>query len=206
MITLTVNAQWRITPEIGININTDQYASTKAGLHIGASVAYDIPSSSFFGLKSGLFLEQRNSSFSYFFYIVDQNPEDLTLYSADYSFNRFYMKLPVLADFHWNVGQVRMEVSVGPYVAVGVGGNTKYILYYHDADYNLSLTEKGKNDFFADQRRFDWGMTAAFSVEYKRFVCTLSEDLGYGKQFKGQYRDGIRPYYHTFSLSVGYRF
>ena len=55
---LSVQAQWKITPEAGMNITKYKHSDAKIGYKVGAAVSYDFGKSGF-ALQSGLYYVQR---------------------------------------------------------------------------------------------------------------------------------------------------
>lgn len=121
------------------------------------------------------------------------------------SSRRDYLQLPVLARFNWKLGKdVRLHVAAGPYLAYGISGKSKYT--------KRSLTEKGYSSTddswssfgeYSSLQRFDWGLMLNAGIEIKRFTLNAAYDMGLGKEYK---HSDMGLKYHTFSITVGYRF
>ncbi|WP_165154295.1 porin family protein [Parabacteroides sp. ZJ-118] len=126
--------------------------------------------------------------------------------------HREYIQLPILARFDWQaIKDVRLHLAVGPYLAVGLGGNTTY----GEKDYPLGgrlpyNKELSWNPFnpgqgYAVVPRFDWGATIEAGIEVKRVAFKIGYDLGAGNRYEG-YAYHIDLNYHTASFTLGYTF
>lgn len=130
-----------------------------------------------------------------------------------------YLQLPVMAGYRYSIKNVRLSGALGGYVAYGIGGKTKSDIYFMSTnipvglidDYN-SLSEVNsstalevtsvQNPTFKDiYKRFDSGLTASLSAEFKRITVTGGYEFGlvnYG-------RDGDKFKNRTAFVSLGYR-
>ena len=209
---ISAQAQWKVTPEAGMNVTKYKGDAAKVGFKAGAAVSYTF-GSGWFSLQSGLYYVRRGkglSSYSEIYGIKDFDVEGIRHRSQKE--HREYIQLPILARFDWQVSKdVRLHLAVGPYLAVGLGGKVTY----EESDYSL----KGKlpynkeisyNPFnpgqgYAVAPRFDWGATIEAGIEVKRVAFKVGYDLGIDKQYKG-YAYNIGLNYHTASFTLGYTF
>lgn len=125
---------------------------------------------------------------------------------------RGYIQLPVLARFDWPVGRdARVHLAVGPYLAVGLGGEAAYgvsdyslvgkLPYNKDISYNPFNPGQG----YAAAPRLDWGAAMEAGIEVKRVAFKVGYDLGVGKRYEGYAYDmGLN--YQTLSFTLGYTF
>ena len=206
LCSLSMNAQWSVTPEVGvigfqkINYKDDWTFAPKLGLGI------EYQFSPLFSLQSGGYYMQRG----YWFDgspIMSENKEYVEIISGD--LNRHYLQIPLLAKFSWNVGDdVRLSLGAGPYMAFCIAKDVENNLTRYEVTDNNGYNYAGtslspKKNQFDHLRSFDWGLTASAGLEVKQWVVNFSYDLSLGKEYK---RDLVNPNYHTFSLSVGYKF
>ncbi|WP_287619491.1 outer membrane beta-barrel protein [Parabacteroides sp.] len=253
---ISAQAQWKVTPEAGMNVTKYKGDVAKVGFKAGAAVSYTF-GSGWFSLQSGLYYVRRGKGLLSYdeIYGTSENRyggrenTSLFLYPSFSGLNnwsygngyygngsvssdiygikdfdvegirhrsqkehREYIQLPILARFDWQVSKdVRLHLTVGPYLAVGLGGKVTY----EESDYSL----KGKlpynkeisyNPFnpgqgYAVAPRFDWGATIEAGIEVKRVAFKVGYDLGVDKQYKG-YAYNIGLNYHTASFTLGYTF
>ncbi|MDD2953211.1 MAG: porin family protein [Parabacteroides sp.] len=253
---ISVQAQWKVTPEAGMNVTKYKGDVAKVGFKAGAAVSYTF-GSGWFSLQSGLYYVQRGKGLSSYseVYGTSESPyggrinTSISLYpvSRDYlnlwgygggyggtglyyntygikdfdaegirhrsqKEHRGYIQLPILARFNWQVTKdVRLHLAAGPYLAVGVGGETNY----EESDYplegklpynkTLSWNPFDPAQGYVEAPRFDWGLTVEAGIEVKRVTFKVGYDLGLGKQYKrSAYGMGLN--YHTASFTLGYTF
>ncbi|MDH6304667.1 hypothetical protein M2459_001403 [Parabacteroides sp. PF5-5] len=225
MSSLTVlHAQWSLTPEAGITaINRAGNDDWTAGWKLGVGLEYEFNNR--FSLKSGLHYSQRGYSYNYLmpFYFSDPAME---YGSLDYVYshgdmNRHFLQIPLMAKFSFDLTKdARFNFAAGPYIGFcineswgygtwvlgeepqnpnpyhgyygnyGYGGYGGYGSYYYSSNNN-------------NRKTFDWGLSFSMGVEVKNWVMNLGYELDLGKEYRW---DSMNPKYHTFSLSVGYKF
>lgn len=116
------------------------------------------------------------------------------------------LELPIHAGFSFGLSdKLALNVGLGPYFGVGLGGKVKIKDVYVDLD-NVESVEKrsydvyGKNDF----KRFEVGADARIGLEFMRHY-----NVSVGYQFQFNDRDAIHfgvGKAQTFSINLGYRF
>lgn len=129
----TASAQWVWTPEAGVNVtkmNGNERA--KMGFKAGMGVTYEWTPS--FGIKSGLFMVQRSTSWRTF-WTEQGRPQNGYVTITDMANagkeNKYYLQIPIMAQGTWRIcDEVKLTAGVGPYIAVGVAGKTKGQLSY----------------------------------------------------------------------------
>lgn len=128
LASLSMNAQWKFTPEAGVNVTKENGPGTaRMGFKAGMGVTYELKSS--FGIKSGLYVVQRNTGWKNSW----MNSEEFSNGGTRISFctnygkeHKTYLQLPVMAQWSLVVAPgVRLNAGVGPYIAVGMGGKIK---------------------------------------------------------------------------------
>lgn len=136
-------------------------------------------------------------------------PQDMTIKGVrlyENSSRRDYLQLPVMARFNWKIGNdVRLHLAAGPYVALGLGGKSKFKEIDRGTGFEWNETSSSYNSFgeYSSLRRFDWGAMINAGIEVKRIAFNVGYDMGLGKQYK---YDDVSLKYHTVSFTVGYTF
>lgn len=269
---LSAHAQWKVTPEAGINVTKYQHYGPKVGYKVGAAVSYKFDNQWF--LQSGLYFVQRGIPYSQIYeiygtvegvegkreeasffllpdskqpiyreklhngviqggygnnggygsyengYIMSFKNMDVDGVRTSYnSAHRGYIQLPIMAGYQWNLSEnVRLSVSAGPYMAIGLTGKFQY--GEHDFSFKGKLPKHWSvsyNPFHGDGKilpnggvyqsckRFDWGLTANVTLEVNRFTLRMGYDLGLGAE-TDYMNSGVNPKFHTFSFTLGYAF
>lgn len=98
----------------------------------------------------------------------------------DATVNQMYLELPIMVGFRFNIGgNTNIVLSVGPYVAYGIGGKTKITssiaIPGWEADGDV-YTQDTFGD--SDMRRFDAGVGVGAAVEFDRFFVGLDSEFG----------------------------
>lgn len=205
LVATMMNAQWRITPEAGVNISKfeDAYTSYKAGVgaRIGVGVRYSFKGDDTgWGVRSGLYYTQRtyqanegyitssNGSWMQTFTpggflsaVQGANPESVRFSEGSCRWD--YLQLPVLAQYAWEiVPDIRWHVAAGPYVAVAIAG--KHKVSYTDWDLKDKF-EHGKYDFdpFKNYKdRFDTGGVIQTGIEVKNVAFLFNYQISLYKR------------------------
>lgn len=121
----------------------------------------------------------------------------------------YYVDIPVLANFAFDLGNdLGVFVNAGPYLGVGVGGNTKL----NGKLFGLEgKTDKDTKPFDKDGgfNRLDWGAQVGAGVEYNHFQVGVGTQFGIGDirnadLKKLDEKKALRN--SNFFVTVGYRF
>lgn len=128
LVSLTMQAQWKFTPEAGVNVTKENGPGTaRMGFKAGMGVTYELKSS--FGIKSGLYFVQRNTGWKNAFMEGTGVSDDRTRISFCTNYgkeHKTYLQLPVMAQWTWEVAPgVKLTGGVGPYIAFGITGKIK---------------------------------------------------------------------------------
>ena len=230
---LSLHAQskkWHITPEVGLSVNQENESARGVTLNFKTGVAAlytlkeGVGNRPDFGIRSGLFLHmQRGSYHANSWWGNIPTGDGFRLEYSDLPATRFYLQLPVMA--HWSfklADEIRLNMGVGPYVALGVGGRTNGFLssirYVEDPEHPHSYETrwdrpcfnpfKGTdvNDEFSLEAapRFDWGGSALIGIQVKRISFGIHYDMAWGDIRKHQ--NDLRIRNHAVSFVVGYTF
>lgn len=237
-IMVSAQSKWSVTPEAGVVVNKENGASPaafgfKAGVGVGYQLKEAVGNKPAFGLKSGLFvLQQRGDYHAYSG--SNMTPGGQIIDYWDSNATRYYLQLPVMAQWSFKLcDDVKLNLAVGPYVAVGLGGNSDIFYstrnvsypeapqtkgsYYYDYGYGYyggsnhysSFNPfKGTTDsdgmYYEASPRFDWGGTASVGITVKRVSFSIGYDLAWGKIYKKQ--NDLRIRNHMVSFTFGYTF
>lgn len=217
-----MNAQWRITPEAGMNISKVEGSKAGVGAKVGVGIRYSFKGDDTgWGIRSGLHYVQRTShsswgeayfgksaeglEFTTFFvpggptsFLWDNKQAEKVRFSKN-SLRMDYLELPVLAQYTWEIApDIRWHVAAGPYVAVGITGKDK--TSYTDWDLKDKF-EPGEVDFnpFNYKKRFDAGAVAQTGIEVKNIAFLLTYEIPL-------YKRSSRGNSHEISIGLGYTF
>ena len=219
VVFVQAQSRWSITPEAGLVVNKPN-SSTDVGLgfKVGAGVLYEIkpekvnrPS---FGIKSGLYMYQQNGQYDPWNSSNMIPGTNFRKESVSNESRRYYLQLPVMAHWSWKLcDDVRLNLAVGPYVALGVAGKTEYFVSatnlegdwrHHNFEFNPFKGKEKTNDMeFEAAPRFDWGGTASAGITVKRISFNIGYDMAFGKIYKHQNDMQVRN--HMVSFTFGYR-
>lgn len=184
----------------GINIsnvrathdNVTFEGNEKVGFNIGAIA--DIPLGKDFYLHPGLLFTTKGVK-------VDDILVEDTYYKAD--MNAMYIQIPLHVGYKMQLERWdnRFGMSLGPYLAYGIGGKTDY------------TTKRGKASIGIDTfgsdymwNRFDVGIGFEIYFELKRLVFTTGAEAGFTRTWKKEYlTDNINPRNSNYYICVGYK-
>ncbi|WP_301705122.1 outer membrane beta-barrel protein [uncultured Parabacteroides sp.] len=201
----------------------------KVGVGVEYAVKPDV-----FSLKSGLYYTQRGYSFhsmSYGGYYSVSGQNDNTFGEMWYKTNRHFLQVPLMANFSIRLADdVRLNLAAGPYIAYSLGdkGLAEYSEYISTGGKSFgygysygsnNYTYVGGNDGYlygsgwagqgfrsegwTHDNPLDWGVSFQVGLEVRQWVINVGYDASLGKEYKW---DSASLKYHTFSLSVGYKF
>ncbi len=104
---------------------------------------------------------------------------------TDVTVNMFYLQVPLLFNYRFEVGKIGLIPQIGPYFALGVGGKTKmsneeeFEPIVGKETHKLTETKVASFDESTGNERFDMGIryaiSAAFSPKQK---VTIGYDMG----------------------------
>lgn len=110
--------------------------------------------------------------------VIDDNGEVLTGVK-NVTTSAYYVEVPVLANYYIELSQLHyIELSAGPYAAVGVGGKRKT---RGDTDQEAAKRYYYEKNTFSEDgvHRFDFGIEAGVSYEFNRsFAVGAQADFG----------------------------
>lgn len=182
-----------------------------------------------FSLKSGLYYAQRgysrqSTSFGNIYPTIDDQSES-TFSKSYYKTRRHFLQVPLMANLSFRLADnVRLNLAAGPYIAYSMGdkniavyneytpGNSSshesYGSIYYGGNggylYGGGWVEKGfSHESWTHDNSFDWGLSFQAGLEIGSCVMNVGYDASLGKEYE---YDSVDLKYHTFSLSVGYKF
>lgn len=191
---IEMNAQWSLSPEIGIasvkrnNFGDSWGTGIKAGLGVGYQFRYNL------GIKSGLYYATRGYSlgpgFGHYEYPSDDSFSEMPYNNK---LRRNFMQLPVMLNYSYILNKdVVLNLAAGPYIGVSVKD-------YWEGGYS----EGNDKSVFEEIKPFDWGLSTTVGLDIHNWMMSVGYDLSLGKEDKFS---GIDANYHSMSFSFGYKF
>lgn len=221
-VAMTVSAQFRITPEVGVSMFKTDYFTSDNGKaivspRIGIGVDYSFKEDVGWGLSSGLYFYQKReageSGGIWFgengYWPLDWkgsignkvNVDEITKIDGfEYESQRCYLQLPVLVTYTWKLAQnTGLSLGVGPYVACGIAGKHKVKGQTYDMETEeFSYSEEEYNPFEFNHKRFEVGLSTMISLEVNHWVTKVNYETNLNR--RDRYKDNL------ISLGIGYRF
>ena len=211
--------KWSLTPEIGMmavkrggSSYIDEPGYTwNARWKIGVGVEYVVKPDRF-SLKSGLYYTQRGYSdhiVSYGnIYPMPEEQSEVVFSEINSKLNRHFWQVPLMANFSFRLtDHVRLNLAAGPYVAWSMGDKNSFgYMAYEKTGKEYGYGWKGSgfsDDRWTHDNPFDWGLSFQAGLEIGSWMINVGYDASLGKEYE---YDSVDLKYHTFSLSVGYKF
>ena len=228
--------RWSLMPEVGMTavkrggpsyIDEPGYI-WNAGWKIGAGVEFAVKPDRF-SLKSGLYYTQRGCSrqsisFGSIYPTTDEQSKS-TFSESYYKVRRHFLQVPLMANLSFRLADnVRLNLAAGPYIAYSMGdknvaeyneympGNSDsheslgYLYYRGNGSYSYGGGWVGQgfgHESWTHDNPWDWGLSFQAGLEIGSCVMNIGYDASLGKEYG---YDSVDLKYHTFSLSVGYKF
>lgn len=200
--------QWEVNAGANFaSYNVTGYDS-RVGFHLGIRRSIELPSvSNGVYANAGAFLSLKGCS-------VNMG------ILANAKANPYYLDIPVHIGYMYPVNEnISLFGEVGPYLAIGLFGNTKassplldafekeYGYYGYDYGYDYDDDDdfdgSGSEEFFKENNRIDYGIGLRAGIELqKQYVAAIGYDLGLANVDKGGFSMKTRNFY----ISVGYKF
>ena len=213
LTTVTMSAQFRITPEVGVSMFKTEYRKATSSPRIGVGVDYSFSNIKGWGLSSGLYFYQKKETGSsgsmwlknndFLVFDLDRpmydkvEIADIEKFSiGESSIRRCYMQLPLLATYTWKFAQnSSLSLGVGPYVAWNIAGKHKISLQ----EYDMKKEEFSFTEYEASlNNRFEVGLSTMLSLEVNHWLVKMNYETNLNR------RDRNKD--HLISLGVGYKF
>jgi opacity protein-like surface antigen len=109
-----------------------------------------------------------------------------------------YVDIPLSAKTVFEVGDMHIYGSLGPYIGIGLNGKMKYEV----SAFGQTERDEEKLDFEDDLERIDYGLMIGAGVEFQNIVLGLSYGLGLRNVSKWE-DSSLKN--RVFSISLGYR-
>lgn len=229
MSVAAVNAQrWSLTPEVGMtavkrggpSYYNELGWAWNARWKIGVGAEFFVKPERF-SLKSGLYYTQRGHwAHSLLFgnmSPLQEEQSDVVFSEINGKTNRHFLQVPLMANFSFRLADhVRLNLAAGPYFAWSMGDKNSFgYMAYEKTDeedvywgYGNVYVAGWKGNGFSDDEwthdnPFDWGLLLQAGLEIGSCVMNVGYDASLGKEYE---YDSAGLKYHTFSLSIGYKF
>lgn len=152
--------------------------------------------------------------------LVSIGGKDEIEYIGKANINELYLQIPVMLAARLTMGKdYHASLSVGPYVAMGIGGKSSGTIYDYSssqesADRSFKMNTFGNMlDSNMGNQRLDAGIMMGITLEYHRFIFGAEAQVGFvtvNKQLNQRINpDGYREYlpknFASF-FTLGYRF
>lgn len=201
---------------VGLNINSlssDNAAgesfndmNSRAGWHVGAVMDWNVAGN--FYIQPGVYLTSRGAKSECFL------SDDYDTGSVEMKINMTYLQIPILAQYRFDVGAVKIDVATGPYFALGLGGKAKFEESWGDGyseKWEWKVFKKSTDEVEdGDFKRFDCGWRIGAGVHFlKNYYVGLNYDLGFTNLCKVHeygWEDGVKIKNRSFSITLGYNF
>ena len=174
----------------------------KAGFNVGVNVDFPLLESLY--LQSGLYFSLQGAKYKY----TETDVDYYEKYVVNY--NPCYLQLPILASYRYNFkDNLQLQVNLGPYFAVALGGKANYKYEVNDDGEAESYKEKNKmfgktNGYPNGYKRGDIGWIVGAGVTWQKLYFGFNYGFGFMNILKNS------PNYSeknsTFSINVGYNF
>ncbi len=195
-------------------VDDDEIPKSRVSYHVGVIV--DIPVfKEYLYIQPGLYFTQKGYKFK------EQSFWDDEEESWKTSMNPTYMEIPILISGRYNVNSnVQLQVSFGPYFAVGLGGKFKETeiegKYKWTENDKIFSKEKDYDEDYDDDdsygglgyKRFDAGLSFGAGVLLKKhYFIGFQYELGLVNIKPSDWKKwGESAQNRNFMLSVGYNF
>lgn len=181
--------------------NDDTYSDDykmNPGFHIG--VTAEFPLTEIFSFETGLLLSTKGFKIS----------EEETIFGStiktEGKMNLFYLDIPLTAKASLDLGGAKIYGVFGPYLGVGLSGNTKSKVSFNgESETDEEDIKWGSDEDKHDLKRLDYGLTIGAGVEINSLQIGLT--YGYGLANISSFTDdGAKINNRVLGISVGYKF
>ncbi|MFR9164958.1 MAG: porin family protein [Dysgonomonas sp.] len=184
-------AQVTILGSAGANISrlNNSSADSRFGYQLGGYIDYALPKS--WSVYSGLLLTTKGT----------KNYEG----NDDSSVNAIYLEVPVMCAYNINLSKsTNLRISLGPYFAVGIGGNTRITRFYKVE--SGQRTERRNYNTFADDvlKTFDYGADIRIGIETRAYLISFASQFGIPNISGGAFDRSARN--QNYSITFAYKF
>lgn len=204
-------AQWRVTPEVGVNIvkgdwggyNSAIPTTAGIGLRIGGGIRYSFnQEDTGWAIQSGLYYAQRKKSNSSNPISSHSDGQSEIIGFQTSNWRKDYLEMPVMAQYAYKINpDMRLHIAAGPYIAYGIAGKGKLFTLSEEGEigypsYNSSVSNL--NPFkINSSKRFDAGANIQTGIEIKNVAILFNYSTNL-------YKPELTPTEHHFSIGIGY--
>ena len=170
---------------------------SKPGFNLGITAEYPVSEIVFF--ETGILFSNIGAKSS------SQNTYSGGIYKSNSTINLLYLEIPITAKTYFNVGKSKIFGAIGPYIGLGLIGETKGELIFpeetrsYERDINWG---SGQGD---EIKRLDYGLTAGAGIAVSTIQIGLSYNLGLAN-ISTITDNGMKLKNRVLGLSVGYKF
>lgn len=187
----------------GIADNNDEFDKTKTGFNVGLNM--DLPIFQSFYVQTGLYFTTKGAK-----YESDKNKN----YWYKDQINPMYLELPIYASWRLDVSEyTQLQVNIGPYFAVGVGGKYKWSEGGDSWDYEDSGKESlfgKKSELEYPMRRGDVGLGLGAGITVHKIYLGFTYSFGFNNLLRNSdgYKDASNDKFRNrnFTIQVGFNF
>lgn len=194
----------------GIADNNKDFDKTRTGFNVGASM--DLPIFQSLYLQSGLYFTTKGAKVG-----KPKSSGDLNWFEG--RINPCYLELPIYASWRLDFSKnIQLQVNVGPYFAVGLGGNYKWSSGVSQTvnGETLSVEDSGKEPLFRAKgnyyhlRRGDIGLGIGGGLTFYHVFVGVNYSFGFNNLKKdlndGSNLDGLKFRNRNFTIQAGFNF
>ena len=184
------NAQEKVAFGVraGLNVNSLSVSGesgwkSRVGYHVGAVMDWNVAKN--FYVQPGLYFTTRGAKSS------DEGWEQ--------KINMNYLQIPISVAYRFPLSEtVKLDINVGPYVALGVGGKIKF----SESGDSEEIKAFGSEGLC---KRFDAGLRFGAGVHIRKLCVGLCYDLGLANIAR-ESGEGEKIKNGSFQISLGYNF
>ena len=175
--------------------NLGEEFKMKPGFHVGGTVDFGI--SDVFSIETGLTFITKGTRWKESESYMGED------YETSLNINLYYLDIPVTAKVSIPAGNTKIYLEAGPYLGIGLVGNTVTKMSYNgETEKEKETIEWGEDDFL---KRLDYGLRFGAGVVVNSFLIGASYDLGLAN-ISSYTDEGSKIQNRVLSFSVGYRF
>ena len=174
--------------------NYTDNSTMKPGFNAGATLEF--PIKGMFSFDMGLLLSTKG-------YKLDEKDGN---YESTSTTKLLYIDIPLTAKAYFNVRGAKIYGAIGPYLGIGLSGESNYeVTINGDSTNDTETVNWGSDADNDDLKRLDFGLAAGAGVEINSIDIGVSYGLGLANI--SSYTDGGRKVSNrVLGISLGYKF
>lgn len=202
------NLPFSMTVNAGLNISDMdiQYlkSNPQAGFKGNVTLEYNLPNKFF--LQTGLEYTNKGAKSDNKFKLINAEGQTVTNNTLKEKYDTHYLAIPLMGGYRLDVSdKVRMNLSLGPYFAYGVGGKSKIyggLPFSYETNPTQDISSLHEVNSFDIFRRFDMGLEGNVGIEYFRYLLNVGYEYGFINQFK---KGDLSSYNMNLFVTLGLR-